>query len=171
MIYIYSFALTFVPGIGMAFATGPEQVMRSMSYLVSLRLINLDWISQKLLARYLEKGLYQRRIGEFRNDYMAKRDAMCGWLDRCRPLGLSYEKPSGGVYVWCRLPDGISDSKFAAQAAKAGLRVTPGRMFYADGKGGRDHIRLNYSFPNMEQIDRGMRIFYEVLKELVSGTI
>ena len=165
VIYIYSFTLTFVPGIGMAFVAAPSRVAKSMSYLVSMRLINLDWIAQKMLARYLEKGIYQKRLGEFRREYCEKRDIMCRWLDKCAEFGLTYEKPRGGVYIWCRLPEDMNCSKLEELAAKEGIRFIPGKLFFSDGKKGKNYMRLNYSFPDIEQINEGMQVFLKVLKD------
>ena len=56
VIYIYSFSLTFIPGLSMAFVVAPEKLIKSLSYLVSIRVMTLDWITQKLLAKYITSG-------------------------------------------------------------------------------------------------------------------
>lgn len=58
VIYIYSFSLTFIPGLSMAFVVAPEKLIKSLSYLVSIRVMTLDWITQKLLAKYITSGKF-----------------------------------------------------------------------------------------------------------------
>ena len=58
VIYIYSFSLTFVPGLSLAFVVGNRDFIRALSYLVSVRLMASDWMTQKLLGMYLEDGSY-----------------------------------------------------------------------------------------------------------------
>ena len=50
VIYIYSFSLTFVTGLSIAVVVANADVIRSLSYLVSVRLMASDWMTQKLLA-------------------------------------------------------------------------------------------------------------------------
>ena len=42
VIYIYSFSLTFIPGLSLAFVTGNRDLIRALSYLVSVRLMASD---------------------------------------------------------------------------------------------------------------------------------
>lgn len=58
VIYIYSFSLTFIPGLSLAFVTGNRDLIRALSYLVSVRLMASDWMTQKLLGMYLDDGIY-----------------------------------------------------------------------------------------------------------------
>ncbi len=167
VIYIYSFSLTFVPGLSMAFVVGPDKLIKALSYLVSIRIMSLDWMTQKLLARYITEGKYYenaRRITELNRK---KRDLMCSYLDRLTSLGLHYDKPRGGVYIWCCLPEKV-DSKMVVNAcAKRGISVIPGEIFYPDRNGGQNRIRLNYSFETEARIRLGMENFVEIIEELL----
>ncbi len=163
VIYIYSFSLTFIPGVGAAFAAAPKQVIKSLSYLVSVRLISLEWASERMLAAAFENNLYYKKLEDFRREYKEKRDRMCMWLDRLKPFGVRYEKPSGGVYIWCNMPDKTDVKKLSVEAKKKGLNFVPGNMFYPGKKAGRQMIRLNYSYPSLKQIDEGMKTFIKLV--------
>lgn len=170
VIYIYSFSLTFIPGLSMAFVVAPEKLIKSLSYLVSIRVMTLDWITQKLLAKYITSGKFYenaRRITELNRE---KRDLMCGFLDRLVPLGLSYEKPRGGVYVWCHLPEGVDGKEVAAVCTRCGISIVPGDIFYPNKNGGRDCIRLNYSFETKARIKLGMENLIEIITNLAQRT-
>ena len=71
-----------------------------------------DWMTQKLLGMYLDDGIYYTSLLKFRDVYRTNRDLVCQKLDELAPLGVSYTKPRGGVYVWCRLPDGVDSKRF-----------------------------------------------------------
>ena len=81
VVYIYSFSLTFVPGLSLAFIVANADLIRRLSYLVSVRLVAMDWLTQRLLANYLEEGIYYRKLNEYRSEYKRKRDLVCGKLD------------------------------------------------------------------------------------------
>jgi len=163
VIYIFSFALTFVPGVSIAFVAGPKRLIDSLSNLVSVRLISLDWLSQKLLAQSFETNLYYQKLQLFQEEYRKKRDRMCGWLDRMKTRGVTYRKPGGGVYIWCKIPSDIDMKLFFHNMEQAGVSFVPGNVFYLDKKRGGSFIRLNYSYPTAEQIDRGMSMIHDYL--------
>ncbi|MCQ2551492.1 MAG: PLP-dependent aminotransferase family protein [Clostridia bacterium] len=160
VIYIYSFSLTFAPGLSLAFVVGPKKVIRSLSYLVSVRLVAIDWVTQKLLAKYMSDGTYYRKLEEFRKEYRKKRDLMCARLD---DMGLEYVKPKGGVYVWVKLPKGVDSKELMDECYKRRLTLLSGNVFYPKNNGGRDHIRLNYSYEEIDKIEEGLTVLKEVL--------
>ena len=165
VIYIYSFSLTFIPGLSLAFITGNRDFIRALSYLVSVRLMASDWMTQKLLGMYLDDGIYYTSLLKFRDVYRTNRDLVCQKLDELAPLGVSYTKPRGGVYVWCRLPDGVDSKQFIRRAYNMGVTLIPGYVFYPCKNGGRDHIRINYSYEPRERLERGMEVLRKALEE------
>ena len=96
----------------------------------SSRLMASDWMTQKLLGMYLDDGIYYTSLAKFREIYRANRDLVCRKLDELAPLGVSYTKPRGGVYVWCRLPDGVDSKRFIRRAYNMGVTLIPGHVFY-----------------------------------------
>ena len=167
IIYIYSFSLTFVPGLSMAFVVGSSDLIRSLSYLVSVRLVASDWMSQKLMARYLNDGTYYGVLDDFRQNYGRKQDIICRKLDEMKASGIDieYNRPRGGVYIWCRLPEGIDCRDFFRKAYNRGVALLPGYVFYPFKNGGRDHVRINYSFETEERLEKGLEIFRQTLEE------
>jgi 2-aminoadipate transaminase len=161
VIYIFSFSLTFVPGVSIAFVAGPKTLIESLANLVSVRLVALDWLSQKLLAQAFETRLYYEKLKVFQDEYRKKMERMCGWLDKMDTLGVTYEKSDGGVYVWCKMPDWLDAKLLFRSMEQQGVSFVPGNVFYPDKHRGGSHIRLNFSYPTLEQIDRGMKMIYD----------
>ncbi len=93
---------------------------------------------------------------------------MCRSLDALRDLGVSYKDPEGGVYIWVKLPLGIDSEDFMDNCFKNGVTLLPGYVFFPKKNGGRDHVRLNYSYEDAEKIQQGMRIFEKTLKEMLA---
>ena len=166
VIYIYSFALTFIPGLSLAFVVAPEKLIKSLSYLVSIRLQSLDWMTQKLLAKYITDGRYYENARHISKLNLEKRDIMCNYLDRLASIGVSYRKPEGGVYIWCRLPEGIFCGEVVSECARRGISVIPGDVFYPHKNGGKNYVRLNYSFENTARLKLGMENFTEIVERL-----
>ena len=167
VIYIYSFSLTFVTGLSAAAVVASADVIRSLSYLVSVRLMASDWVTQKLLGKYLDDGTYYKALDAFRESYSRKQRLVCEKLDEMASLGVAYERPRGGVYIWCRLPDGVDSKQFINKAYNMGLILIPGYVFYPFKNGGRNYVRINYSYESAERLTAGMEIFRIALEELL----
>ena len=84
-------------------------------------------------------------------------------------LGVSYERPRGGVYIWCRLPDGVDSKRFINRAYNMGLILIPGYVFYPFKNGGRNYVRINYSYESDERLLAGMEVFRAALLESLEG--
>lgn len=169
VLYLYSFSLTMTPGIGLAFIIAPDLIIERLKNMASLHTTSPDWVSQRVLMEYMKDGIYLRRLDDFRNVCREKRNLMCGILDDMKNYGISYMKPRGGVYVWIRLPKGISSRELLRCCQKKGITFMPGYVFYSVKNLGNNYVRLNYSYPSLEEIREGMGIFHEVLGE-ITGT-
>lgn len=166
VIYIYSFALSFIPGISIAFIVAPEELARSLRYLVSVRIMSLEWVAQKLIARCLADGSYLRKTGEIRRRNRENFRTVCPYLDDLAEYGLEYIKPKGGVYIWCKLPPGMDSREVVAEAERRGVSFIAGTVFYPDGRGGKDKIRINFSHEKKQMIIEGMKIFSNLIKNM-----
>ncbi len=168
VIYLYSFSLTMMPGVGNSFVVANDKIIESMSEMVSLKVANSDWASQMLMLEYLRDGKYFNRLDDYRRIYKEKRDLMCRHLDRLvLRYGLSYRKPEGGVYLWVKLPSRINARKLLKETQKLGMTFMPGYLFYPKASMGKNFFRLNYSYPTFEGIDRGMGILEEALANIL----
>lgn len=166
VIYIYSFSLTFIPGITMAFVLAPPKLSKVLAHLISIKMISLDWLTQKLLACYMKDGQYEEKIHQIVQLNKVKCDIMCGYLDTLSDLGVKYSKPEGGVYIWCRLPDRMNCKKVMTEALKNGVSIIPGTVFFPEKNGGQNYIRLNFSYESKSRIHQGMSILVEIIRKL-----
>jgi len=77
-------------------------------------------------------GIYQRR-----------RDLVLGLLPAA---SLSAETPKGGLYVWARVPEGVSSAAYGQRALdESGVWVTPGTAFGDHGEG---YVRISVTTPD-----------------------
>ncbi len=159
VIYMYSFSLTMMPGAGISFVIADIDVIKRLSEMVSMKIVSLDWVPQMLLLEYMKQGLFYERLDGFRNICRDKRDEMYDLLDELsRDTGINCIKPKGGVYLWVKLPMGMDGRTLLKEAQKDGVTFIPGYVFYPERQRGNDYIRLNFSYPTIEQIRSGMSI-------------
>jgi LL-diaminopimelate aminotransferase len=90
-------------------------------------------------------------IDEHNAIYQRRRDRM---VEGLRKIGLDVEPPKASLYVWARLPDGVTSADFAARLIEdCGVVVTPGRGY---GENGEGYIRLSVTTPD-DRVEEGMR--------------
>ena len=71
------------------------------------------------------------------------------------------------MFFWGTLPEGIATKEMLVRTVKKDVAYVPGSPFYPSG-GGRNTMRLNYSYPTMEQIEEGIKRLGVVIKESMS---
>ena len=159
VIYIRSLGMTMRPGLGVSFVVADPSLIARLSNMVSLRLSTLDWMPQMITLEYLRNGVFQERLPQFRRICREKRDLMGIHLERMKKTcGISASEPAGGVHYWVRLPEGLRGARLLSEAQKEGVTFIPGELFYPEKSAGKQFIRLNFSYPGMDQIDAGMRM-------------
>lgn len=168
VIYMYSFSLTMIPGTGISFVIADNRLINQLQNMVSLRIANPNWASQMLMLEYMKSGLFHKRLQEFRDICRRKRDLMCLRLDELvDQYGLDYRKPEGGVFLWVRLPSRINARVLLKHTQKMGMTFMPGYLFFSSKSIGKNYLRLNYSYPTMDEIHRGMDIFEKAIAQVL----
>ncbi|MBO5665989.1 MAG: PLP-dependent aminotransferase family protein [Firmicutes bacterium] len=166
VVSIYSFDLTFTPGVRIACVLGPRQVIDNMSKIVAMRLTCFDSLSQMVLNECLRSGIYEKALKKMRESYRKKRDLMVELLQPLFDMGAQCHIPEGGVYLWVQLPeDLVRADKVKKCAEKKNILIVPGFLFFPYGTGGEEYMRLNYSFPSEEEIRTGIPKLIEAVKE------
>jgi LL-diaminopimelate aminotransferase len=83
--------------------------------------------------------------------YQRRRDKV---VDALRRLGLHVTPPKASLYVWARVPAGMTSAAFAERLLdEAAVIVTPGNGY---GEHGEGYVRLSLTLPD-DRVDEGLR--------------
>ena len=93
----------------------------------------------------------------------AKRDAMLTALGEYFAPNCSWNRPTGGMMVWVRLPEGADTWATLEKAVEADVKYNPGPVFRAD-RTGNNFLRLTYSHNTPEEIREGIAILAGVFQ-------
>jgi LL-diaminopimelate aminotransferase len=141
--------------IGMAVgnATIIDALMRVKSNLDS----GIPQAIQKMAIAALEGP--QDVIPEHNAIYQRRRDRLVAALTK---LGLHLHSPKASLYLWARVPEGMTSVQFATRLLdEAGVVVTPGIGYGPTGEG---YVRLSVTIPD-DRLDEGVRR----MEKLASG--
>jgi 2-aminoadipate transaminase len=145
---------TFCPGVRLGWAAAPAEVA---AQLVSAKQ-NTDQCSgglgQRMLEEYIRRGWIEEQLPVSRTLYRRKSQRLVGALEHAMPAGVHWTTPQGGFFSWLTIP-GIDSTELAGRGAQNGVAVTPGALFYPDGRGA-ENIRLSFSMVDESLIDEGV---------------
>ena len=114
---------------------------------------NLDSGASQAIQRMAIAALEgpQETIAEHNAIYQRRRDRV---VDALRRLGLRVTPPKASLYVWARVPEGVTSAAFAERLLdEAAVIVTPGNGYGPVGEG---YVRLSLTLPD-DRIDEGLR--------------
>ena len=166
VIYAGSYSKVLSPGIRLGFVCANEQVISKLTVAKQVSDVHTNLFFQMIAAEYLEKYDLDAHIEKVRKIYSDKLDCMADALHRYCDGYLSFEKPQGGLFLWCDIVDGTRDMDFCKVSGPKGVAAVPGCSFSVDESEICSAIRLNYSLPTFEQIERGVQLLAETAREV-----
>jgi len=164
VLYLSTFSKALFPGLRIGYLVGPQVVLRQIALAKQGADLHANSFSQYLLDRFVREGQFAAHIEKTKTAYRRRRDRMAAALRVDPSIGLEFEVPTGGFYIWCRLPDGVEQSALLANAASRGVVFLPGRACYPT-EPTENFIRLNFSHASEQDIDIGVERFLESVRE------
>ncbi|MFH1755380.1 MAG: PLP-dependent aminotransferase family protein [Candidatus Latescibacterota bacterium] len=152
-----SFSKILGPGLRLGFAAGPPEMIGQMVKWAQKVNVSPDCATQRVTARFIEKGYMRSHIATIIDLYRPRRDAMLASLKENMPEGVTWVAPEGGMFLWLTFPQEIDTDKLFERAVKKQVAFIPGSKFYPKGIVKTNEIRLNFSYPDVEQIQKGIQ--------------
>ena len=163
-VYTSTFSKLLAPGLGVGFLTSEGPLLDRLRELKRLEGLSASRLFQRGLEEYIGVGRYRIHLRRARRMYRTKRGALCASLERYIPEA-SFEKPSGGLFLWLRVPDSSSVENLEARLLREGVRVAQGNRFFVDPEpDGARFLRLNFARPPLESIEEGVARLARVLR-------
>lgn len=158
-----SFSKITGPGLRLGFAAGPPEIIGPMVKWAQKTTVSPDCVTQRVTARFIEKGYMRNHISRIINLYRPRRDAMLAALKNHMPDGARWTVPEGGMFIWATFDNGIDTDKLFARAINKKVAFIPGSKFYPEGVIKKNEMRLNFSYPNEELIHKGIQRLAKLL--------
>ena len=164
VIHLGSFSKILAPGFRIGWTFGPPEVVNKMSLAKQGADLFTNAFGQRVAERYVSLGMLERNLPRVRTMYREKRDVMLAAMEEHFPEDSRWTRPQGGMFLWVTTRPGLDTKGLLPTAAERGVVYVAGHGFFA-GKPEVNHMRLNYSFPNIPDIRRGIATLGDVLAE------
>jgi DNA-binding transcriptional MocR family regulator len=163
VVYVTSFSKILLPGLRLGAVVTDPAILSRLVAIKRASDLGCSPILQAILADYLRRGRLEPHLRRVRPLYRERRDAMLEALQRHLPSA-RFARPEGGLSVWIELPGGIVERDVYLAALERGVGVARGQSFWPQPS--RDpFLRLSYGSHSPEEIERGVAILGQVLRE------
>jgi 2-aminoadipate transaminase len=168
-IYLGSFSKVLAPGLRLGYLVAPPAILPKLLQAKQAADLHSPSFNQRMVAEVIRDGFLERHVPTIRALYKSQRDAMLAALAREMPqLGVSWNEPDGGMFLWARLPEGMDAVQLLPRAVDKGVAFVPGAAFYA-GEGDTRTVRLSFVTASREEIERGIAALAAAIGEQRAG--
>ena len=163
-IYLGSFSKVLAPGLRLGFIVAPKHIYSKLLQAKQAADLHSPGFNQRMIAEVMKDGFLDRHIPTIRALYKSQRDAMLEALKKDMPSDVTWNSPDGGMFLWARLPEGMSAQALLPIAVDKGVAFVPGAAFYNDHADPRT-MRLSFVTPNVDEIRTGVAALAAAIQE------
>jgi 2-aminoadipate transaminase len=167
VIYMSTFSKLLAPGLRLAWVIAPPEVIHKLVLTKQAADLHTSSFNQYVAFEVAKGGFLDEHVKVIRATYKQRRDAMIEMMEELFPAGVTWRKPQGGMFLWGILPEGMDSAKVLKCALTKKVAFVPGEAFHPNG-GGRNTMRLNFSYSSPETIREGITRLGTTLKKLIA---
>jgi 2-aminoadipate transaminase len=155
-IYMGTFSKILAPGLRLGFLAAPRSIYPKLLQAKQGADLHTASFNQRVVAQLLQDGFLERQLPVIRAFYRGQCQVMLAALEvEMAGLGVRWQQPAGGMFLWLRLPTGVSAAQLLPHALEQGVAFVPGSAFYAH-QPVAETLRLSFANSSHEQIRLGV---------------
>ncbi len=164
-IYLGSFSKVLAPGLRLGYVVAPKAIMPKLLQAKQAADLHSPSFNQRMVAEVLKDGFIDRHVPTIRALYKHQCAVMLDALaTEMAGLDVQWNSPDGGMFLWARLPEGLSAVELLPKAVDKGVAFVPGAAFYAADPDPRT-LRLSFVTASEEQIRIGIKALAAAIRE------
>ena len=164
VITLGTFSKIFAPGFRIGWIIANEQILDKLITAKQGTDLCTPPFTQRIAARYLEKGYLDKNIKKIIEMYKEKRELMLQHFEDYMPEGVSWTEPEGGLFLFLNLPENMNADELFKKAVKEKVAFVIGSAFHFDGSG-KNSMRINFSYSSKEKNLEGVKRLADVIKK------
>ena len=167
VLHLGSFSKIFAPGFRLGWIFGHPDVLDKIYVCKQSLDLCPPVFDQYVAAEFMGSGRLDKNLVKSIALYRGKRDLMLSLLEEYMPEGVTWTSPEGGLFLFLTMPEKFDSVAFYDTALDRGVAYVAGSFFRTDG-GGRNTMRLNFSFMAPERIREGIILLSSLLKNALA---
>ena len=151
VVHIGSFSKTLSASVRCGFIAAPRPWIEDLADLKLATSFGSGRIAAELVLALLKDGSYRRHLDRLRGRLS---QAMENTIAKLKPLGIEpWLTPKAGLFLWCKLPEGIDAASVARRALAENVVLAPGNAFSLS-QSASGFLRFNAAQSEEERIFR-----------------
>lgn len=167
VVYCGSFSKILSAGIRVGFVQAHSDIISKIVVAKQVEDVHTNMFAQLICNSFIRNFNIDEHISGVRKLYRDKCSLMLNTMGSEMPERVTYTRPEGGLFLWCTFPESLSVPELTARLLEKKVAVVPGTAFNCDTEMPTDSIRLNYSTPTCEQIERGIKILASEVRKML----
>lgn len=157
VIFLNSFSKVMAPGLRLGWISAAPSIVDQIAIIKQRIDPHTPNLAQFAVARLMRQGAFDAHLRTIRAEHARRCTQMIAAMQRHMPAGaIRFSRPSGGLYLWCRLAPGLSATALHDRALAAGVTFVPGPKFYPDPAGDSE-LRLCFTSILPTSIDEAVK--------------
>ncbi|MWC26864.1 aminotransferase-like domain-containing protein [Paenibacillus sp. MMS18-CY102] len=167
VLYTSSFSKIVAPALRAGWAAGDGPLIAMMAKAKQSADLHSSSLDQQLLSELLQQFDLEEHIRGVAAAYFDRMNEMQELLRAYCPVGVTWNAPEGGMFLWLTLPEGLDAEALLRVAIAKGVAFVPGVAFYAE-EPERNTARLSFTLNTGERMAQGIRLFAEAIGEFTA---
>jgi len=163
MVYTGSFSKILGPGFRLGWMLAPPDIYEKAQIIKQ----GIDACSpnftQVIANEFMKKGYLEQYLNKIRKEYAERKQLMQKALKKYMPETVTWTEPQGGFYFWLKLPQHMNATEILKESVEKGAVFVTGKTFDPEAKH-NNYIRLAFSNMNKKDIDKGIQIISDAIK-------
>ncbi|MBM4399692.1 MAG: PLP-dependent aminotransferase family protein [Candidatus Cloacimonetes bacterium] len=165
VILIGTFSKIFCPGFRIGWVIGHPDILDKIVVGKQATDLCTPPFAQRIVGRYMEKGLLDIKIAQIITMYHEKQKLMLKLLEENLPECFSWIHPEGGLFLMVKGPEHINTTELLKAAiTEEQVAYVAGSSFFCDGSG-KNTMRLNFSYESLAKNEEGIKRLGRFLKK------
>lgn len=162
---LHTFSKIFAPGTRLGWIIANPAILDKLIMAKQPADLCTNPFGQAVVYEFCNRGLLQPHIEKIIQYYRKKRDIMLDAMEKYMPkdAGIDWTRPEGGLFLWATLPEHMDAEELFPKAIEKKVAYVIGSAFHFD-RSGKNTIRLNFSYPEEEQIEEGIKRLADLFK-------
>lgn len=160
VIYMGTISKTMAPGLRIGWVVGPEAVVQRLGDVKMQTDYGASSVSQWMMTELITSGDYDLYLTQLRRELKARRDNALSALEKNFSHMASWNRPTGGFYIWLQFSRKLPMDKIFAKALEKGVLLNPGNVYdYTENNA----MRLSYAYASPEEMNRALEILASII--------
>jgi 2-aminoadipate transaminase len=166
VITLSTFSKIFAPGFRVGWMIGNPAILDKVVLAKQTADLCTSAFVQRVLARYLEKGLLEQNLPKTIRLYRDRRNKMLECFRKYMPPEVTWTEPEGGLFVFVRMPKNLNAASILKKSIENNVAFVDGSTFFCNDQG-HNTMRINFSFSSEQEIEAGVeRLSRVIMNEL-----